>query len=147
MIGIDLLHMSASQKQKCLVFSLILMSRHPFAVLMPIALAFMSSSLVKHRLIAGVSGEMDKKVHMMISTRPQDANIQLLFVTESLFPIFFFLCFNNIETLPAFAIALLADMLSEIEIAIALLFITTPTEYRIRAELEKLAIRHFDHKT
>ena len=49
------LHMSPSQKQKCFTFSLILMSRHPLAVLIPIAFAFISSSLVKQRLLAGVS--------------------------------------------------------------------------------------------
>lgn len=49
------LHISLSQKQKFLTFSLILILRHPLAVLIPMALAFMSSSLVKHRLLAGVS--------------------------------------------------------------------------------------------
>jgi hypothetical protein len=51
----ELLHISPSQKQKCLTFSLIRISRHPLAVLIPIAFAFISSSLVKHLLLAGVS--------------------------------------------------------------------------------------------
>jgi hypothetical protein len=55
MFLVDLLHMSLSQKQKCFTFSLIFIFLHPFAVLMPIALAFMSSSLVKQRRLAGVS--------------------------------------------------------------------------------------------
>lgn len=49
------LHISESQKQKCLTFSLIFISLHPLAVFMPIALAFISSSLVKHLRLAGVS--------------------------------------------------------------------------------------------
>lgn len=55
------LHMSPSQKQKCLTFSLILMSLHPLAVLMPMAFAFINSSDVKHRLLAGVSRKKNSK--------------------------------------------------------------------------------------
>jgi hypothetical protein len=47
--------MSLSQKQKFLTFSRILMFRQPFAVFIPIALAFISSSDVKQRRLAGVS--------------------------------------------------------------------------------------------
>ena len=51
----DELHMSPSQKQKFFTFSRIFIFLQPFAVLIPIALAFISSSLVKHLLLAGVS--------------------------------------------------------------------------------------------
>jgi len=49
------LHMSPSQKQKFFTFSRIFIFLHPFAVFMPIAFAFISSSLVKHLRLAGVS--------------------------------------------------------------------------------------------
>jgi hypothetical protein len=46
-ILLKLLHISESQKQKCFTFSRIFMSLQPFAVFIPIAFAFINSSLVK----------------------------------------------------------------------------------------------------
>jgi hypothetical protein len=70
------LHISPSQKQKCFTFSLILISLQPLAVFIPMAFAFISSSLVKQRRLAGVSKRIRKsqKTNSKIQNKYKNRN-------------------------------------------------------------------------